>query len=223
MDLSPEAYDELVWSGVHQGKLRAREHQLVSRLARLVGVPEGVERIASDIISTYKSSRGGGVNASICVASLILASRIQGFSIPIDLVLSEASVRVKPRTLFRALSELKSMTQERGICWESYLNYVLKRVISGNGLIPKNDETRYLLEERLRVNAKKEIVRIVREKRGEILGKNPMHVAALATYLAAKRCGLRLPLSRIASCVGASRVSLYRILRVIRDGRRSLF
>ena len=220
MDTDPEAYEEFVIENSDHGKLIVREHWSISRLSRLMGLPEGIERIAKELISAYKISTGNRANLPICLASLILASRIHGFTVPVNSILSDFGVKVASKSLLRALGTLKSIIREKGVHWDSYLNYVVERVISGTKL--STSETHYLLEERLRINARRELSRILKERREDLLGKNPIHIAAVATYLAARKCGLRTPLKEIAGLLGVSNISLYRVLRVIKSGRRTI-
>jgi len=100
------------------------------------------------------------------------------------------------------------MMKTGGVEWDAYLNYALMKV---------SEELPPLVRERLMINAKREMIKILR-KRELILGRNPFHIVALAIYFAARRSGLRITLRMIASSLGVSESSVRRVKRLIKDG-----
>ncbi|MCS7103254.1 MAG: hypothetical protein NZ992_05185 [Candidatus Korarchaeum sp.] len=193
--------------------LPQRVHPTISRIAESLGIPKEVERTANKLLMWYKLVKKRKVTPSLSLASIILASRAHGVAVPLGSV--EGLDRASPRAVMRALRELKSVVGEEKF-WDSYLNYIITNLIPTLNL----GENQHLVRERLWVRAKKELVRILRESGVEVMGKNPLGIVALATYLAAKRCGLRVvSLEVVARCSGVHRNTLYRISRRLGNGR----
>jgi hypothetical protein len=184
------------------GKLPEVRNRALDEIIKELGLPEEVERLANELFRRYRVS--GNRMRLAAVASVALASRIYGFAIPVRRIMEEAGIRASRRALLRSLSNMKS----GGVQWDSYLNYVLMKV--GRGLPP-------LVRERLMINAKREMVKILR-RRELLLGRNPIHIAALAVYFASRRIGLRIPMKEIALSLGVSVSSINRVKRLIRDG-----
>lgn len=189
--------------------LQQRVHPTVRRISESLGLPEEVERTANKLLMWYKSVKKRRATSSLGLASIVLASRMYGITIPLRSV-----PEVSPRSLMRALGELGSVVRKVDT-WDPYLNYVVGNLVSALSLEPK-----HLVRERLWIRAKKEVLRILRERREEVLGKNPLGIVALATYIAAKKCGLNsVSLETVAKCSGVHRSTLYRISRRI-EGER---
>jgi transcription initiation factor TFIIIB Brf1 subunit/transcription initiation factor TFIIB len=186
------------------GKLLERKNKTIEEVVRGLGLPEEVEKLANELFKRYKMS-GKRACVSTIIASVALASRIYGFAIPFRKIIEEVGVKVSRRALLRSLS---SMRMGGGVEWDSYLNYALMKV--GRDLPP-------LVRERLMVNAKKEMVRILR-KRELVLGRNPIQIVAVAIYFAARRIGLRISMREIALSLGVSESSVYRVKGLIEDG-----
>lgn len=193
----------------HHWVPRRRVHPTIRRIAESLGLPEEVERMASTLLTWYKFVKKRRATSSLGLASIVLASRMHGITIPLRSV-----PEVSPRSLMRALGELGSVVR-RVDPWDSYVNYVVGNLLSALNLEPK-----HLVRERLWVRAKREVSRMLRERKAEVLGKNPLGIVALATYIAAKKCGLNsVSLEMVARCSGVHRSTLYRISRRIESGR----
>ncbi|MEM0294884.1 MAG: hypothetical protein QW221_01860 [Candidatus Korarchaeum sp.] len=197
-------YDEPELIGEAEGRspLPRRSHPAVRRIAESLGVPEEVERTANNLLLWYKLVKRRRATPPVSLASIVLASRMHGVAIPIK------SLNVSGRALMRALGELKSLARKEDD-WDSYLNYVMTRLMLALSL-----ENKHLVRERILVRAKREL----RVLRGRAPGKNPLGVVALAVYSATKGCGLRVSLDTVARCSGVHRNTLYRIARGLRDG-----
>ena len=179
-----------------EGRSRTKE------IVRDLGLPDEVEKLASELFRRYRIS---GRRARLAaIASVALASRIYGFAIPIKKIMEEVGLKASRRALLRSMSMMKT----GGVEWDAYLNYALMKV---------SEELPPLVRERLMINAKREMIKILR-KRELILGRNPFHIVALAIYFAAKRSGLRITLRMIASSLGVSESSVRRVKRLIKDG-----
>lgn len=198
---------ELSEGGEDRWALPREIHRTVRRMAESLGVPEEVERTANNLLVWYKLVKGKRAAPSLSLASIILASRMHGVAIP----LRSLGVDVSTRALMKALGELKSVMR-REDNWDSYLNYVI-----GNLMSTLSIGNKHIVRERVYVRAKREL-RMLRG-RANILGKNPLGIVALATYLAAKGCGLRVSLETVARCSGVHRNTIYRISRGLNDGR----
>ncbi len=198
--MEEEEFLGIVFGGY--GKLPERRNRALEELVRDLGLPEEVEKLASELFRRYRIS---GKRARLAaIVSVALASRLYGFAIPIREIIEEVGAKASRRALLRSISVMKT----GGVEWDSYLNYALMKV--GKDLPP-------LVRERLMINAKKEMVKILR-KRELILGRNPLHIVAAVVYFAARRSGLRISIKKIALNLGVSESSVHRAKGLIKDG-----
>jgi len=194
-------------------RLPQRVHPSVRRIAESLGIPRDVELTASGLLMHYRSLTGRRASTSLILASVILASRFHG--VPITIRSVEELDAVSSKALMRALWELRRVSRREDL-WDSYLNYVIGNLTRSLNL----GRNQHIVRDRLWLRAKRELVRIIRERREEVLGKNPLGLVAVATYLAAKRCGLRgVSLDLLSRCSGLHRNTIYRLHRRIQHGR----
>lgn len=195
----------------------------LERLASELGVTEEVAKLAGSILRSYDLSKGGGHSTSLLIAALIVASRLYGSPIPIKDALKRTSVEASPSRVLSYIWELKELVPSREIApWEGYINHLIAKMSKDEDLIRRLKElfpklNPYILLERVRIRAIREIKVILRRKRGLLLGRNPLYVAAAAVYIAGKKVGMRnISQGLIADLLGANRSTISKILRLVR-------
>lgn len=195
----------------------------LDQLASELGVVDEVVKLARSILRSYDLSRGGGHSTSLLLAALILASRFYGSPIPIRDALERISTEVSPSRIISHIWELKELVPSReATYWEGYISYLIAKMSRDEDFVRRLKElfprvNPYILLDRLRIRAMREMRSILGKKRGLVLGRNPLYVAAAAVYIAGKKLGMRnISQGLIADLLGANRSTISKMLRLVR-------
>ncbi len=215
-DLLPDTFNENHFTNV--GRSRSLEI-IVSRL----GLPNEVYDLAKDIVSSYELASGERVTPSILMAAVIIASRIYGTPVPIKEAILRVSARTSPSRVALAIGKLESVLPRReGVPWEGYINYLIGKMSRDERFMDRlkivsGKLSPYLVLERLRIRAIKELRDIRKKKRADLIGRNPVYIAAAVIYMTSKRIGIRgISQGLLADVLGTSRSTISKALGVVR-------
>ncbi len=218
-ELLPGVFDE-----AHYAKNRFRS---IDNIVFRLDLPDEVSKIAKEIVSSYEANSGKRATPSILVASVIIAARSYGISIPIKEVCKRYP-RVSPSRLALTIGILEEVLPRRGISWEGYINYLIGKLSKDERIIECLKQSsgkvpHHLIIERLRINSIKEINKVRRSKRSHIAGRNPVYIAAAVIYIVGKKIGIRrLSQGLLADALGANRSTISKALSVVRGGKVEL-
>ena len=169
------------------------EHTIRTIVDRL-GLPESVIKSSKEILIAYKSVSGRESSPSIAAASVLMVSRDLGIPVSLHEISRALNGRITPKRIALALGEIKSVLKMTSpIPWEVYVDYVIWKVSKSDGFragLSKLKVQPHLIVERIRIKSRRMIVER-RASLSNLMGRNPVLIAAAIVYLAAKSVGLR--------------------------------